>query len=119
MAYRVLVLEGHDIVAGDGLHQPAADVRWRGALPHSSPETGGRADPRRRAEEPRDGVNSDAEQVRILTDWRDPVRQAAHAGARVEPDRWPYMLYDSPEMLTARCAAAREVSSDAVRSSRA
>src|SRR5438093_6785157 len=117
MAYRVLVLEGHDIVAGDGLHQPAADVRWRGALPHSSPETGGRADPRRRAEEPRDRVNSDAEQVRILIDWRDPVRQTAHAGDRVERDRGPYMLYDTPEILAVRRAEAHEVWFDVVRSS--
>src|SRR5438094_3146414 len=109
MAYRVLVLEGLDILPGDSLHQPAADVRWCRALPHRSPETSGRADPRGRAEEARDGVYCHAGQVRILIDRRDPVRQTAHAGDRVEWDRGPYMLYDSAEILAVHHAQAHEV----------
>src|SRR5207249_2330079 len=99
MADRVLVLERFNIVASDGLHQPAADVRWRGALSNGSPEASGRADPRARTEEPRDRVCSHARQVRILIDPRDPVRQTTHPGHRIERDRGSYMLYDSAEVL--------------------
>src|SRR5881396_1006399 len=48
MALRVVgILVGEDVGVGDSLHQPAADIRWPGALPHGPPETE-RAQARRR-----------------------------------------------------------------------
>src|SRR5438093_12931503 len=82
MALPVLrVLEGEDVLHRDGLHQPAADIRWRGALPQSSPETS-RAEPRHRI---------DAAEVRVDRNWGDPVRQTCRK-------RGPHMLYEAAEL---------------------